>query len=249
MQPDAASPSNSPPPISLEITDLCVHFGVVPALRGVSLAVRRGQIATIIGANGAGKSTIMKAVCGLVKPRSGGVALFGRPIGGLAPDDIVVRGLSLVPEGRRLFGAMSIRDNLELGAYRRTDKARITEDFERVLGYFPALRNRLSTPVGSLSGGQQQMVAVGRSLMSAPKILLLDEPTIGLAPAVVDDIADIVRTIGRSGVDVLLVEQNAEVALSVADYGYILENGSIVAEDSSAVLARSAEVQRAYLGI
>lgn len=246
MQPDErpASPENA-----LEIRDLCVNFGVVPAVRGVGLTVRRGQIVTIIGANGAGKSTIMKAVCGLVAPRSGSVALFGQPITGLAPDDIVVRGLSLVPEGRRLFGSMSIRDNLELGAYRRTDKARVAEDFERVLGYFPALRDRLSTPVGSLSGGQQQMVAVGRSLMSGPKLLLLDEPTIGLAPAVVDDIADIIRAIGRSGVDILLVEQNAEVALSIADHGYILENGSIVAEDSAAVLARSEEVQRAYLGI
>ncbi|WP_376961270.1 ABC transporter ATP-binding protein [Azospirillum sp. A26] len=239
----------TPTELSLEITDLSVDFGVVPALRGVSLALRRGRIATIIGANGAGKSTIMKAVCGLVKPRGGSVSLFGKPITGLPADEIVVRGLSLVPEGRRLFGSMTIRENLELGAYRRRDRQRVGEDFARVLDYFPALRDRLSTPVGSLSGGQQQMVAVGRALMSAPRILLLDEPTIGLAPAVVDDIAGIVKTIGRSGVDVLLVEQNAEVALSIADYGYILENGSIVAEDESAVLARSETVQRAYLGI
>lgn len=239
----------TPTELSLEITDLSVDFGVVPALRGVSLTLRRGRIATIIGANGAGKSTIMKAVCGLVKPRGGSVSLFGKPITGLPADEIVVRGLSLVPEGRRLFGSMTIRENLELGAYRRRDRQRVGEDFARVLDYFPALRDRLSTPVGSLSGGQQQMVAVGRALMSAPRILLLDEPTIGLAPAVVDDIAGIVKTIGRSGVDVLLVEQNAEVALSIADYGYILENGSIVAEDESAVLARSETVQRAYLGI
>ncbi|CAO3428297.1 ABC transporter ATP-binding protein [Azospirillum endophyticum] len=239
----------TPTELSLEITDLSVDFGVVPALRGVSLALRKGRIATIIGANGAGKSTIMKAVCGLVKPRGGSVSLFGKPITGLPADEIVVRGLSLVPEGRRLFGSMTIRENLELGAYRRKDRLRVGEDFARVLDYFPALRDRLSTPVGSLSGGQQQMVAVGRALMSAPRILLLDEPTIGLAPAVVDDIAGIVKTIGRSGVDVLLVEQNAEVALSIADYGYILENGSIVAEDESAALARSETVQRAYLGI
>jgi branched-chain amino acid transport system ATP-binding protein len=239
----------TPTELSLEITDLSVNFGVVPALRGVSLALRKGRIATIIGANGAGKSTIMKAVCGLVKPRGGSVSLFGKPITGMPADEIVVRGLSLVPEGRRLFGSMTIRENLELGAYRRKDKLRVSEDFARVLDYFPVLRDRLSTPVGSLSGGQQQMVAVGRALMSAPRILLLDEPTIGLAPAVVDDIAGIIKTIGRSGVDVLLVEQNAEVALSIADYGYILENGSIVAEDKSAVLARSETVQRAYLGI
>lgn len=239
----------TPTELSLEITDLSVDFGVVPALRGVSLALRKGRIATIIGANGAGKSTIMKAVCGLVKPRGGSVSLFGKPITGLPADEIVVRGLSLVPEGRRLFGSMTIRENLELGAYRRKDRQRVGEDFARVLDYFPVLRDRLSTPVSSLSGGQQQMVAVGRALMSAPRILLLDEPTIGLAPAVVDDIAGIVKTIGRSGVDVLLVEQNAEVALSIADYGYILENGSIVAEDESALLARSETVQRAYLGI
>lgn len=245
MMHDAGMPDT----LSLEIDSLAVSFGVVPAVRGVSLRLRKGQIATIIGANGAGKSTIMKAVCGLVRPRAGTVRLFGADVTGASPDDLVVRGLSLVPEGRRLFSGMTVRENLELGAYRRGDAAAVARSFEQVLDYFPDLRGRLSVPAGSLSGGQQQMVAVARALMSDPKVLLLDEPTIGLAPAIVDVIADIVTTIARSGVDVLLVEQNAETALAVADYGYILENGVIMSEAPASVLAQSEDVQRAYLGI
>lgn len=241
--------AGQPRTLSLDIRDLAVDFGAVPAVRGVSIALGRGQIATIIGANGAGKSTIMKAVCGLVRPRSGTVRLFGEDVTGVSPDDLVVRGLSLVPEGRRLFAGMSVRENLELGAYRRRDAAAVAQSFDQALTYFPDLRSRLGAMAGSLSGGQQQMVAVARALMSAPKVLLLDEPTIGLAPAIVDVIADIVTTIARSGVDVLLVEQNAETALAIADYGYILENGLIVSEAPAAVLAESEDVQRAYLGI
>lgn len=235
--------------LSLKIVNLSAAYGQVPVLNDVSLEVRRGQIVTMIGANGAGKSTLMKAVSGLVKPKDGHVSLFGTDITGLQPDRIVKAGLSLVPESRRLFGSMTIRENLELGAYTRRDQQAVRRDLERVVEYFPALKGRLSERAGSLSGGQQQMVAVGRALMSAPKVLLLDEPTIGLAPAIVDIIADIIKTIAKSGVDVLLVEQNAEKALSIADYGYILENGRVAAHAPSMELAQSETVQRAYLGI
>lgn len=234
---------------SLTIAGLSAAYGPVPVLNDVNLEVRRGQIVTMIGANGAGKSTLMKAVCGLVRPTAGTVSLLGRDITRLQADRVVTAGMSLVPEGRRLFGAMTIRENLELGAYARRDAAAVARDLERVLDHFPALAGRLSERAGSLSGGQQQMVAVARALMSAPKVLLLDEPTIGLAPAIVEIIAGIVKAIAKSGVDVLLVEQNAETALAVADYGYILENGTVVAHAPAAELAQSEAVQRAYLGI
>lgn len=235
--------------VALLVSDLHASYGPTPVLTGVSLEVRRGQIVTMIGANGAGKSTLMKAVCGLVKPSSGRVVLHGKDITGTQPDRIVGSGLSLVPEGRRLFGTMTIRENLELGAYSRPDRNRVKDDLERVLDYFPALKGRLSELAGSLSGGQQQMVAVARALMSAPKVLLLDEPTIGLAPAIVATIADIIQTIAKTGVDVLLVEQNAETALALADYGYILENGAVMTHGPCEELANSEQVQQAYLGI
>lgn len=235
--------------VALLVSDLHASYGPTPVLNGVSLEVRRGQIVTMIGANGAGKSTLMKAVCGLVRPSSGRVMLHGNDITGTQPDRIVGSGLSLVPEGRRLFGTMTIRENLELGAYSRPDQHRVKHDLERVLDYFPALKGRLSERAGSLSGGQQQMVAVARALMSAPKVLLLDEPTIGLAPAIVATIADIIQTIAKTGVDVLLVEQNAETALAIADYGYILENGAVVTHGPCKELASSEQVQQAYLGI
>ncbi len=235
--------------VVLSVSELYAGYGQTPVLNGVSLEVRRGQIVTMIGANGAGKSTLMKSVCGLVKPSSGRVSLFGKEISGMKPDLIVGEGLSLVPEGRRLFGAMTIGENLELGAYSRRDQSAVKQDLERVLDYFPDLKGRLSERAGSLSGGQQQMVAVARALMSSPKVLLLDEPTIGLAPAIVATIAGIIETIAKSGVDVLLVEQNAETALAIADYGYILENGAVVTHAPCEELASSELVQQAYLGI
>jgi branched-chain amino acid transport system ATP-binding protein len=235
--------------VALLIEDLHAGYGPTPVLNGISLEVRRGQIVTMIGANGAGKSTLMKAVCGLVKPAGGRVSLNGNDITGLRPDRIVGCGLSLVPEGRRLFGTMSIRENLELGAYSRADRSEVKDDLDRVLEYFPALKGRLSERAGSLSGGQQQMVAVARALMSRPKVLLLDEPTIGLAPAIVATIAEIIQAIAKTGVDVLLVEQNAETALAVADYGYILENGSVLTHAPCEELTKSEQVQQAYLGI
>jgi len=233
---------------SVEISNLAVSYGIVPALRDTSLSVRRGQIVTIIGANGAGKSTLMKAICGLLAPASGSVRLFGEDVTGMSAEKLVSRGLSLVPEGRRLFGPMTVRENLELGAYSRNALA-VRQELERTLGYFPDLRDRLGAQAGTLSGGQQQMVAVGRALMSAPRVLLLDEPTIGLAPAVVDTIASVIATVRKNGVDVILVEQNAEVALAVSDYAYVLEDGHVVMDGAASDLARNEQVRRAYLGI
>jgi len=236
-------------PVPLAVAGLSASYGVVPALRDVSITLYSGEIVTLIGANGAGKSTLIKAICGLVRPSAGSVRLFGEDVTGLSPDRLVRKGLSVVPEGRRLFSEMTMRENLELGAFARSDRAAVGRDFERVIDLFPELRERLATPAGAFSGGQQQMIAVARALMSAPRVLLLDEPTIGLAPAVVDRIADIITRIARTGVNVLLVEQNAETALSVADRAYILEAGAITAEDRAITLAESPEVQRAYLGI
>lgn len=228
---------------------MSVSYGIVPALLDVSLTVRRGQIVTIIGANGAGKSTLMKAVSGLLAPAAGSVRLFGEEVVGLSADKLVSRGLSLVPEGRRLFGEMTVRENLELGAYSRVGVDSLAQDLERTLSYFPDLSDRLSALASRLSGGQQQMLAVGRALMSAPRVLLLDEPTIGLAPAVVDIIAGVIAAIRKDGVDVILVEQNAEVALSISDYGYVLEEGHVVMQGDAQELARNEDVKRAYLGI
>lgn len=235
--------------LPLAVTGLSARYGVVPALNDVSITVANGEIVTMIGANGAGKSTLIKAICGLVKPSAGSVRLFGEDVTGQTPDRLVRKGLSVVPEGRRLFGEMTLRENLELGAFARNDTAAVVRDFERVLELFPDLRDRLSTLASTFSGGQQQMVAVARALMSAPRILLLDEPTIGLAPAIVDRIAAMIKRIAETGVNILLVEQNAEIALAIADRAYILEGGAITAEDRASVLAQSPDVQRAYLGI
>lgn len=235
--------------VPLKVIGLSARYGAVPAINNVDIMMAQGQIVTIIGANGAGKSTLIKTICGLVRPTAGNVFLFGEDVTGLSPDKLVRKGLSVVPEGRRLFGEMTLLENLEMGAFSRADAAAVQQDMERVLDLFPELRERLSTRASSFSGGQQQMIAVARALMSAPRVLLLDEPTIGLAPAVVERIADLVKTIAATGVNVLLVEQNAETALEVADYAYILESGSTVMEDKASTLAKSEEIQRAYLGI
>lgn len=234
---------------ALEVDTLAAAYGVVPALRNVSLRVERGQVVTLIGANGAGKSTVMKCVSGLLRPQRGHIKLFGRQCDGLQPNELVARGLALVPEGRRLFGAMTVRENLELGAYARDNARAIADGMARCLALFPDLKAKLDVPAGSLSGGQQQMVAVARALMSGPRLLLLDEPTIGLAPAVVDQIARVVRDVREDGVDVLLVEQNAEIALAVSDYAYVLDSGSVVMHGPAAQLARNEAVRRAYMGL
>jgi branched-chain amino acid transport system ATP-binding protein len=233
----------------LELSDLAVNYGQVRAVGGINLTVHRGRIAALIGSNGAGKTTILKGITGLKRldagqVRFGGVDLTNRPV-----DQIVAAGISLVPEGRRLFPAMSVRENLQIGAYRRTDVAAIRTDFDRVLDYFPALRERLDARAMNLSGGQQQMVAIGRALMSGPKLLLLDEPTIGLAPAIVQTIGQIIKAISQSGVDVLLVEQNAHMALRLSEDAYVLETGSISMQGSARDLETSDAVRVAYLGM
>lgn len=233
----------------LEVTDLCVRYGIVPAVNNVSFRVEKGTIATIVGSNGAGKSTIMRALTGLVSPSQGSIRLFGEEVTGMTPDSLVRRGLVLVPESRRLFKTMTVGENLELGAYLEKDRGRIKQRLKEVLERFPALKDRLGSLSGSLSGGQQQMVAVGRALMARPKLLLLDEPTIGLAPAIADTIAQIIQDIADDGVDVMLVEQNAEMALEIATHAFILERGEITLDGSAAVLARSEGVRKAYLGI
>ena len=234
---------------ALEVTNLVVSYGIVPAVQDISFSVRKGAITTIVGSNGSGKTTTMKALTGLLAAQSGKIVMNGQDITGLPTDILVKRGLVLVPEGRRLFKGMTVAENLQMGAFQRTNASEVAHDLERVLTYFPALRAKMRTRAGNLSGGQQQMVAVARALMAAPKVLLLDEPTIGLAPAVVDTIAEIIQTIGRNGVDVLLVEQNAEIALEISEDAYIFERGELVMRGTARELMNSPEVQRAYLGI
>ncbi|QEY63058.1 ABC transporter ATP-binding protein [Metapseudomonas lalkuanensis] len=234
---------------SLKVDNLTASYGKVPALRGVTMGVARGQVVTLIGANGAGKSTLMKCVSGLLKSDGGAIRLNGEQVANQQPDALLRRGLSLVPEGRRLFGAMTVLENLMIGAYCRKDRQQVEADLQQCLTFIPDLRTRLAAQAGSLSGGQQQMVAVGRALMSKPKLLLLDEPTIGLAPAVVEQIAQVIGKIRNTGVDVLLVEQNAETALRIADYAYVMEGGEIVSEGIAAELAQNEDVQRAYMGM
>lgn len=233
---------------TLEVNGLSAQYGLVPAINDVNLCVEKGCITTIIGANGAGKSTVIKTICGLVKPRGGVVKLFGESVTGLSPDKMLTKGLAVVPEGRRLFGGMTLLENLELGAYARTDHVEIKNDLARTLELFPDLKNRLSQPAKSFSGGQQQMIAVARALMSDPKILLLDEPTVGLSPVFVDRISEIIKDISSKGVDILLIEQNVQVALSISDYGYVLENGQVQLNDTAANLSKNEAVQAAYLG-
>ena len=233
----------------LRVEDLSVDYGKVRAVSDINLSVERGRIATMIGANGAGKTTILKAITGLVKPAAGRILLDGQNIAGMEPDRIVGYGVSLVPEGRRLFPSMTVLENLELGAYLRTDAVAIRRDLERTLEYFPALKQRLGERSMNLSGGQQQMVAVGRALMAAPRLLLLDEPSVGLAPAIVQTIASIIRSISEDGTDVLVVEQNAHMALSLADRAYVLENGRVAMVGEAKELAASDHVRQLYLSI
>lgn len=234
---------------ALLIEGLCVSYGRLAAIHDVDLAVHKGRIATIIGSNGAGKTTIMKAVSGLLTPTSGRIQVDGADIAGLPPDKIVSLGVSLVPEGRRLFPSLKVRENLMVGAYLRNDRGEIARDLQRVLGFFPVLGEKLEAPARDLSGGQQQMLAVGRALMSAPKLLMLDEPSIGLAPVVVERIAEIITTVLHSGVDVLLVEQNAQMALELAQDAYVLELGRIRIKGTGEELLHSDEVREAYLGL
>ena len=232
----------------LSIKNLSVHYGGIHALRGISLDVPAGKIVTLIGANGAGKSTTLNAIIGLVKADSGSVIWNDKDIFGGQTKTIVESGIVLVPEGRRVFPNLSVDENLTLGAYARNDRAEIEADRERVFGLFPRLKERHKQKAGTFSGGEQQMLAVGRALMSKPKVLMMDEPSLGLAPIFVGMIFDIIRQINSIGVTVLLVEQNAKVALSVADTGYVMETGTISFSGSGQELLADDRVRRAYLG-
>ena len=232
----------------LEVEGLDVYYGAVHALKQLNLRAEQGQIVTLIGANGAGKSTLLRAISGLVRPRAGQIRFEGRDITKVQPQDIVGLGISQAPEGRMVFANLTVEDNLELGAYRRKDRAGITADRDRVFTLFPRLKERRRQNAGTLSGGEQQMLAIGRALMSRPRLLLLDEPSLGLAPLLVREIFRTIQEINRDGVTVLLVEQNAHMALSVAARGYVLETGHVRLEDDARRLLTNDDVRRAYLG-
>jgi branched-chain amino acid transport system ATP-binding protein len=234
----------------LAVSNVETYYGPIMALRGVSFTVSAGAIVTILGANGAGKTTILKTVSGVMDPQKGSVTLEGRPIHGLDPDRVARLGLSHVPEGREVFPFLSVRENLRMGAYARRDADAVAQDLEMVTEYFPVLAARAEQRAGSLSGGEQQMLAIGRALMARPKVMLLDEPSLGLSPKLVKDIFDIIRRINRErGVTVLLVEQNANLALQTADYGYVLELGRIVMEDTCERLLQKDDIREFYLGL
>jgi branched-chain amino acid transport system ATP-binding protein len=233
----------------LRVDDLHTYYGNIAALKGVSLEVRDGEIVALIGANGAGKTTMLRTISGLLRPRRGTITLDDARIDGLPPHHITALGLAHAPEGRRLFGRMTVLENLEMGAFVRRDRAGILADVERVLDLFPRLRERKVQKAGTMSGGEQQMLAIGRALMAQPRLLLLDEPSMGLAPLVVQAIFATLEEINRQGVTVLLVEQNAHMALGVAARGYVLETGRIVLTDTAERLRDDESVQRAYLGI
>jgi len=232
----------------LDVNDIHSYYGVIHALKGLSLQVDKGEIVTLIGANGAGKSTTLNSICGIMHPRQGTITLDGEPIHGLPAHEIVMRGVAQSPEGRRVFGRLNTTENLEMGAYARKDKEGIQRDMERVFTLFPRLKERARQVAGTLSGGEQQMLAIGRSLMANPRLLLLDEPSMGLAPVLVEAIFDTIRAINSQGTTVLLVEQNALMALSVASRGYVLETGAIVLQDSASALLENEMVRKAYLG-
>ena len=232
----------------LEIRDINVHFGVIQALKGISLTVDDGEIVTLIGANGAGKTTTLHTASGIKKPTSGSILLDGQDITGKSARDRVKLGISQVPEGRRIFSTLTVLENLELGAYLRRDRNKITQDIKAVYERFPILADRNKQMAGTLSGGEQQMLAIGRALMSRPRILFLDEPSMGLAPLLVLEIFNIIQDINQSGTTILLVEQNARMALQCANRAYVLENGSIVLSGTGAELLQSDEIKKAYLG-
>ena len=232
----------------LELKNVHTYYGAIHALRGITMSIEEGEIVTLIGSNGAGKSTTLRTISGLLKPRHGEIYMGGKRIDGLPPHEIVALGICQSPEGRRVFGRMSVQENLEMGAFARRDRTKLADDFERVYGLFPRLHERMTQRAGTLSGGEQQMLAIGRALMSAPRILLLDEPSMGLAPILVEQIFDIIKTINQQGGTVLLVEQNALMALGVASRGYILQTGEIVLADAAEALSRNEGVRAAYLG-
>ena len=232
----------------LEVKDINVYYGAIHAIKGISLSVEQGEIVTLIGANGAGKSTTLRTISGLLKPKTGEINFMGKNIAGMPAHKIVREGISQVPEGRRIFAEMTVQENLELGAFTRSDKAEIENDFKMVFGRFPRLEERRLQLAGTLSGGEQQMLAMGRALMSRPKLLLLDEPSMGLAPLLIREIFNIIVDINKTGTTVLLVEQNANMALSIANRAYVLETGRITISGDAKELAASEDIRKAYLG-
>ena len=234
--------------VVLKLTDVHTYYGRIHALQGIDLEVRQGEVVTLLGANGAGKTTTLKTINGLLHPKRGRIEFDGRDITQVAAHELVRRGIGQSPEGRRTFARMTVMENLQMGAYTRHDKAAVNQDYERVFGLFPRLRERRAQHAGTLSGGEQQMLAMGRALMSHPKLLLLDEPSMGLAPILVEQIFAIIQDIHQQGLTILLVEQNALMALGVADRGYVLQTGRIVRAGPSQALLADPEVQRAYLG-
>jgi branched-chain amino acid transport system ATP-binding protein len=232
----------------LEVSAVRARYGAIEALKGVSLTVGEGEVVTLIGSNGAGKSTTLRSIAGLTPAFTGRITYDGEDITGVPADEIVTRGIALSPEGRRCFPRMSVRENLDLGAYRRRDAASVAADMERVFSLFPRLKERAGQKAGTMSGGEQQMLAIGRALMASPRLLLLDEPSLGIAPVLVDRIYETIGEIHRSGVAILLVEQNASRALDAAGRGYVLETGRVVLADDTASLRNDPRVREAYLG-
>jgi branched-chain amino acid transport system ATP-binding protein len=234
--------------VILEVEDIHTFYGSIEALKGISIEVREGEIVTLIGANGAGKSTTLRSINGLNHPRTGRIRFQGKDITNAPPHQVVKMGISQSPEGRRLFPRMSVFENLEMGAFQREDRSRIQEDLDRVFTLFPRLAERRNQHAGTMSGGEQQMCAIGRALMARPKLLMLDEPSMGLAPIFVERIFEIVKEINEQGTPILLVEQNALMALDVAERGYVLETGRVALTDSAAMLRQDENVRKTYLG-
>jgi len=232
----------------LELEGVSTHYGLVSVLRDVNVEIFPGEIVCLLGGNASGKTTTLKTILGFVVPSAGQVRLNGDPIGGLPTIQIVSRGISMVPENRRLFANMTVKENLELGAYQRKDKDRVTHDLDRVLNLFPRLRERLKQKAGTLSGGEQQMVAMGRALMAKPKVLLMDEPSMGLAPILVEQVFTIIKEINELGTTIFVVEQNAHMALSIAHRGYVIQTGKVVLADTAANLLANPMMREAYLG-
>jgi branched-chain amino acid transport system ATP-binding protein len=233
----------------LEVKDINTYYGNIHALKGISLTVEQGEIVTLIGSNGAGKTTTLCSICGLQKPRSGSIRLDGEDINKYKAHQVVSKGVAMVPEGRGIFARLTVAENLDLGAYSRSDRADVREDLERVFTIFPRLKERQRQVAGTLSGGEQQMLATGRALMTRPRLLLMDEPSMGLAPVLVDAIFEVIKVINKEGTTILLVEQNALMALSIAHRGYVIQTGQIVLQDTAANLKNNEMVQKAYLGI
>jgi branched-chain amino acid transport system ATP-binding protein len=233
----------------LEVNDVHTYYGNIHALKGISLTVEKGEIVTLIGSNGAGKTTTLRSICGLQKPRQGNILLEGEDLGPFKAHEIVTKGVAMVPEGRGIFARLSVAENLDMGAYIRRDRAGIQKDLERVFTIFPRLKERQNQVAGTLSGGEQQMLATGRALMTRPRLLLMDEPSMGLAPVLVEAIFDVIKVINQEGTTVLLVEQNALMALSIAHRGYVIQTGQIVLQDTAANLKRNEMVRKSYLGM